>query len=122
MIAIILAVVVVSGSMLYSSHIDKVSKEMVETNQQIQQSIMGDDFEEAKKGVEQLNTYIDEKKFTLAATINHEVIDKIEMYLSELSQYIEGGNKVDALARIDVLDVLLEHIPKNYKLKIENIL
>jgi outer membrane murein-binding lipoprotein Lpp len=121
-IAIVLAVVVVSGSMLYSSHIDKVSREMAETNQKIEQSLREDDFEEAKKGVEQLSAYIDKKKFTLAATINHEMIDKIEIYLSELNQYIEGENKVDALARTDVLDVLLEHVPQNYKLKIENIL
>ena len=56
-----------------------------------------------------------------ASTGNHQEIDNIEMSLAELKRYIEGHQKYDALAKSQVLDFLFHHLPKNSRLKTENI-
>ena len=58
----------------------------------------------------------------LAATGNHEDFDKIEMNISEVEGYINGGEQTDAVSHCRVLGFLFEHLPKNYKFKLENIL
>ena len=58
----------------------------------------------------------------LAATGNHEEIDKIEITIAELKEYILQHSKADALAHTEALNVLFRHLPKNYKLRTENIL
>ena len=66
--------------------------------------------------------YVDEKKLSLAIIMDHTDLDKIEMGIAELKGYIEGEIKTDALAKCNSLDVMIRHMPKNYKLKIENVL
>ena len=48
--------------------------------------------------------------------------DKIEMNISEVEGYINGGEQTDAVSHCRVLGFLFEHLPKNYKFKLENIL
>ncbi len=66
--------------------------------------------------------YLDENSTVLAATGNHEDFDKIEMNISEVEGYINGGEQTDAVSHCRVLGFLFEHLPKNYKFKLENIL
>lgn len=117
-----IAVVLIAGSIAYTNHIDTVSENFVEMNQSIVMALEEDDFETAEKEIVKMVEYMDKKATVLAATGNHEDLDKIEMNLSELVSYIRGGNQTDALARCNVLGFLFEHLPKNYKLKLENIL
>ena len=53
---------------------------------------------------------------------NHAELDNIEMNLAELKRYTEGEAHTDAISKSSVLDFLFAHLPKNYKLRLENIL
>ena len=44
------------------------------------------------------------------------------MNISEVEGYINGGEQTDAISHCRVLGFLFEHLPKNYKFKLENIL
>ena len=120
--ALVITAAIVAGSLFYSMHIDDLSQEMEKSNQEIMELLHAGDFEQAEERVQALSDFVDEKKIALATTMDHSELDRIEMNLSELRGYVEGGMKTDALARCEVLDVLFRHLPKNYKLKLENIL
>lgn len=83
---------------------------------------MNGDYESAGDEIEKLVQYLDENRTVLAATGNHEDFDKIEMNISEVEGYINGGEQTDAVSHCRVLGFLFEHLPKNYKFKLENIL
>ena len=53
---------------------------------------------------------------------NKQNFDKIEMNISEVEGYINGEEQTDAVSHCRVLGFLFEHLPKNYKFKLENIL
>ena len=121
-ISLCIAIVLVVGSIAYTNHIDSVSEEFAQMNQRVIEALEAEDYETAKTETEKMEKYLDKKSTVLAATGNHEELDNIEMNLSELSGYVDGGKQTDALAHCNVLGFLFEHLPKNYKLKLENIL
>lgn len=120
--AVVLAIAIFISSMAYSKHLDTVSEHMVMENQKISQYLIDENYAEAAEAAKSLEEYIDDKKFTLAATIDHNNLDKIEMNMSQMKKYVECEQKADSLAYCEVLDMLFGHLPKNYKLKLENIL
>lgn len=121
-ISVIIAVVIVAGSLLYTNNLEKVSGELSEINENISELLEAEDYAGASAEIEHLMFYLDRERSILAATGNHEELDKIEMNLSELSEYAKGEKQTDALSSCRVLGFLFEHLPLNYKLKLENIL
>lgn len=121
-VSVIIAAIVVAGSLFYTRSLEKVSEELIEINEQISQYIEAEDYSGANSEIERLSAYLDSRRAVLDAIGDHEEMDNIEMNLSELEEYAKGEKKTDALSRCHVLDFLFEHLPLNYKLKLENIL
>lgn len=119
--AMLISAAMIIVSIIYTYHIDSVSKFLISENKKAIENILNEDFEKAAENIQAISTYIETKKITLSATLDHTEIDGIESALAELSQYTDCKNKTDALAKASALNVHLEHLPKNYKLKIENI-
>ena len=120
--AVAIGIALICGSILYTNHIQKISDELIRCNSVVYRLISEDKFSEADQVIQMMCSYIDDKKIILAATGNHEEIDKIEINIAELMQYNNYEFKADAAARTKVLYILFEHLPKNYKLRPENIL
>ena len=121
-ISLVIAAAIIAGSIAYGMHMDKVSSELMNVNERLTQSIMEEDFAKASEIAEEMREYLDKKRTMMTATDNHEVLDKIEIYMRELSSYIGEENKADALSRCRVLEYLYDHLPKNYELRLENVL
>lgn len=121
-ISVCIAAVIVAGSIAYTNHMESVSQELAEINERIMEYLEDMDYDEAHGETERLMEYLDKNRTILAATGNHEELDKIEMNISEMSGYINGKQQTDAISRCKVLDFLFEHLPKNYQMKLENIL
>lgn len=121
-ISVFIAVCIIVGSVAYTSHIGKVSDELGKINDEIMVCLDSEDYEQAAEKIKQLTDYLDKKRTLLAATGNHEEFDKIEMNISEMSGYTDGEKQTDAISRCKVLSFLFEHLPKNYEMKLENIL
>lgn len=117
-----IAAAIVFGGIAYASHIQTISDELVSVNDRLTQALEEENFESASYMTEKIKLYIDEKRTLLAATDNHDVLDKIDMNMQELVSYIEGGHKADALSKCRVLGYLYGHMPKNYEIRLENIL
>lgn len=121
-ISLCIAAVMIGGSVCYTNHMDKVSHELGTINKQVMENLENEKYDTAYAKAEELAKYLDDKRAILAATGNHEELDKIEMNISEMTGYIYGERKIDAISKCNVLDFLFSHLPVNYKLKIENIL
>ncbi|MCC8169824.1 MAG: DUF4363 family protein [Oscillospiraceae bacterium] len=121
-ISIVIAVAVVAGSIVYTNNLEKVSEDLRGINREVSQCLKDEDFAGADLKIEQLTAYLNRKRALLDATGDHEEMDQIEMNISELAEFSRGGQKADALSKTRVLDFLFEHLPLNYKLKLENIL
>lgn len=63
-----------------------------------------------------------EKKSYLHAFISHAEIREVELWVSETITLVQKKSWVDALSKVEVLIDLSEQIPKNFLLRIENIL
>lgn len=120
--SLIIAVIIVSGTVFYTHRIELVSEKLAEDNQKIISLIEKDDFDSASEFTKDMADYVDKKKIALAIIMDHSDLDKIETSIAELQGYIEGKVKTDSVAKCNTLDVMIRHMPKNYKLKIENIL
>lgn len=121
-ISLVIAITIVGASILYQAHLNSVSKELISKNDKIEESIKKGDYIAAKSLTDESMAYLEKQRTILAATDNHEVLDKIEMNLNELYEYIKGSQETDAMSKCSVLRFLYEHLPKNYELKLENIL
>lgn len=120
--SIIIAVIIVSGSIFYTCYISSLSEEFSKHTQDVYELIEQNRYREASKLTDELIKFMDSKKVLLAATGNHEEIDKIELYLDELSEFIGNTTQPDALARCKSLRTLFDNLPKNYRIRAENIL
>ena len=121
-VSLFIAAALIAGSIAYTNHIDNVSQQLGKINGQIMQSLENGDFDIAGDGIKRLGEYLDKNRTVLAATGNHEEFDKIEMNISELTAYTDGMHQTDAISSCRVLSFLFEHLPKNYEIKLENIL
>ena len=68
----VIAAVIVAGSVAYTNHIDKVSRELGEINDRVMVFLYDGDYESAGDEIEKLVQYLDENRTVLAATGNHE--------------------------------------------------
>lgn len=121
-VSLIIGITVIAGTVFYTHRIEVVSEKLSKDNKKLIEVLNDEDFEKALELTNNMDDYVNEKKLSLAIIMDHTDLDKIEMGIAELKGYIEGEIKTDALAKCNSLDVMLRHMPKNYKLKIENVL
>jgi len=120
--AIVIGIVIVSVGAFYNIKIEKISKELLLINDEVQMLIEEDKYSEAESSIKKITSYLDDESVIIEAMDNHEELTKIRMNVSELLEYTKYKIKSDALAKAKALDTLFNHLPKNYKLKAENIL
>lgn len=120
--ALVLTVVIIVSSLLYVNKMDKLSSEMIEINEKTYELLVSGDYEGAAESSYKLMNYLEDSRVLLTATGDHEEIKKIELMCCELTELIRNRMDGDSRAKCAALDMLLEHMPKNYKIKAENIL
>ena len=121
-ISVVIGISIIVGSITFGMYIENMSEEMLDYSGEIKSEIESGDFEIADKKIDELSEFIEEKKIVLASTMNHEKLDKIEETIAELGAYSKSRQWHDALARCEALAFQLEHLPRDYMLKAENIL
>lgn len=121
-ISLCIAILIIAGGGVFTGYIDNISKELCRVNTEIKIMLEEEEYEKAANAADALSEKIRESKIILASTIDHQAIDNIERNVAELYSYSKSGQGFDALAKCEVLEVLFEHLPKNYAIKPENIL
>lgn len=120
--AVVIAVLLIGGGILFNMNIDQVTQEMGQKEEKITALIEKRNFNGAKKEIEGLKKYIDEKMIVLASVVDHKNIDDIELCIAEIEGYAKEEARTDALTRCKKLEHLINHLPINYKVTLQNIL
>lgn len=121
-IAVIIASIIVFGGVYATNKLSDVSENLIDMCEEMNESIEENDFKKADKLIEKISKYVDENYVMFATSIDHNEIDKIEMNVNQMKSYIKEKQKADALSFGNVLLGLFEHLPKDYKFKLENII
>ena len=116
-----LAALLITGSIFYNLKLEKASSGLLLTLNKITQSLENENFTSAHKQTLLLEKNVKNLEIYFASLGNHQEIDNIEMTLAEMKSYIKDNQRHDALAKAQVLNFLFYHLPKNSRLKPENI-
>ena len=120
--ALVITAVIISSCLLYVNKMDEISLEMITINERTYDFIAGENYTEAEKSTEELKQYLEDNRVLLAATGDHEEIKELEIRCCELTEIIRCGIYCDAMAKCASIEMLLRHLPSNYKMRAENIL
>ena len=121
-VAIVIAALLIGGGILFNKNIDRVTQELSEKEEKITALIEEKDFKEAEKEIDGLKKYIDEKMIVLASVVDHKNVDEIELCVAEIEGYTKEESKIEALTKCKKLEHLINHLPINYRVTLQNIL
>lgn len=121
-ITLIIAVGMVSGSVMYASHLKEQSEMLSEITKDIKDDIINENYSSAADGIKRLDKNVSRFEKFFLATGDHIEMDNIKTNISELKSYTKHKMKGDAMSKIYVLEFLFEHLPHNNQVKIGNIL
>ena len=118
-VATILGALLVCGGIFFDKCIEDFSEEMLDMCQRVEAEIGS---EEAMQMEKELQGYLEERHLLLASIINHDHIDEIEVCITELTGYLAKRDWKEARVKCEKLKLLLERLPKEYGVSLENIL
>jgi|GEM_PF-368675 len=79
------------------------------------------DIENIEKEVDNINTIWKRRYKRLAYYIEHDELEKVEIYLVSFTSFVEMKQYVEAINEIDKCIFLLKHIEDKYSMSLENI-
>ena len=118
-VATVVGVLLIAGGVFFDSCIGNFSVEMLGMCQSLEEKIGS---EEAVQKERELREYLEERHLLLASIINHDHIDEIEICITELKGYLAKRDWEEARVKCEKLKLLLERLPKEYGVSLENIL
>ena len=121
-ISIILAACIIGGGIWYAAYLENFSDRLLEQNDEIRLLVSAEKYSDAREAEEVLSKAWESGKNVIASTLDHGNIDDIEKSLAEIKAYTYEEEKADALAKCEVLSVMLEHLPNSCSFRLENIL
>ncbi len=121
-VALTIIAISVGGSIIYTNHLENTANEMMLKNNSITVNILNEKYNDAEIEIKSLKNFVKEKRTVLDAVGNHQELDDIEGQLAELLAFTHEGDKNQALSKCYMLEFLIQSLPRNFKLKLENIL
>lgn len=121
-IAVVIGVFLIGGGIMFNKNIDSVTRELSEKEKKITSMIENKNFQEAEMEIEEISRYIDDKMIVLASVVDHKDVDDIELCVVEIKGYVKEKDKPSAVARCKKLEHLINHLPINYRVTLQNIL
>ena len=118
-VAAVIGILLISGGIFFDKCIENFSKEMLDICQVMEEKSKLD---EAIEQEEEIEKCLEDKHLLLASIINHDHIDEIEICITELKGYLEKKDLEEAKVRCEKLKLLLDRLPKEYGVSLENIL
>ena len=121
-VALIIAFSIIFTGIYSTRKLENMSSYLIEMCDKTNKEIENDNFEKAEEYIAQIENFVEENYTMFASTIDHNEIDKIDMNIDQMKTYVSYGQKADSLSYGNALLGLIKHLPKDHRLKIENIL
>ncbi len=119
--ALIIAAVIVAGGLYCTNQVEELMMELTKKSDSIAENINNDGYDSAKDILLEIEKSLETDAAILASYLDHNELDKIEVAVAQLEVYLERQEKTPALAGTNTLKRYFQRIPKDYKIKLENI-
>lgn len=120
-ISLLIFIIMVISIAFSLNYLNKVSDDLGRLNDEIEQYITDNDWDKAyKSSIEYTEKWKDYSE-KLKLFVDHQEMDKIEIELWRMPQYIKERNKEESLATVHVLNFLVNHISDLERVNIQNI-
>ena len=120
--AAILTIILIYSGIVFTQKIENIADDLSKKTQDIYLCLEKKDYEQAIKNHEETTNLFNKHKVVLEATSDHEELLRIELAYAQIQEFIKKDQIGDALACLSEIELLLDHLPGNFKLKPENIL
>lgn len=120
--ALIIAAVIITGGAYINSRIDSVTEDMDKICAQIKTAAENGDIISAKEKFLYLSEKLEKNHALIASTMDHSELLNIESAAKELEIRIDLSDADNAAIYAGLLGFYLEHLPRNYRLSLENIM
>lgn len=121
-VAIVVAALLVGGSVGYSIYIDRVTKEINDGTKKVEDAVRADDFVRAKEELSDVEGIIEKESTLLGSIVEHKEMFEIKRNIYEIGVFLESKNKEESLSRLKAIYTVSEQLSGNTALKISNIL
>lgn len=120
--AVVAFVVVMFGIQIYTSALSRCTDTLEYYTEEIIVSADRLDWQACQNNFQEFLNHWNKAKKWFSVFIHHEEMDLINQALYEIEMYLRYEKQAETAAKANVLKILLEHIPENERLTLENLL
>ncbi len=120
--AIVIAVILIGGSVGYGIYIDNVTEKINSRTDGIEDLIKSGDYTGAKEKLSDFFGLLEKENTILGSITEHKEIFEIKKNIMETDVFLTEENKEESLSRLQAIKSISEQMSGNTKLKILNIL
>lgn len=115
-------VVIMLGIQIYTSALSRCTDTLEHYTEEIIVAVDRPDWQACRNNFREFLTHWNKAKKWFSIFIHHEEMDLINQALYEIEMYLRYEKQAETAAKANVLKILLEHIPENERLTLENLL
>lgn len=120
-ISVIIVIIVVILNIITQEYTDSSMSEMETELAKVRECLVNENEGNCKKEIESAKDKWDEMKEKLVIYLEHNELEKIEMYIIEASSHIETKEYAMAIQSVDTCSFMIEHIKEKYDFSWKNI-
>ncbi len=120
--AAVLSLIIIASGTVLSQKIESATATVSQGNQNLHNSLENKDIEKSINALNSAEKEFKNHKVLFEATSDHEELLRIELHYAAIRDFIYEEQFGDALASCSEIDLLLSHLPENFKVRGENIL
>ena len=113
---------IVIGSLAYTEHLENVSEQLLIYNRELTERLKQEDLKKAEESLDIIEGFLQQRRTVLDSMGKHGNLDEIEKNMIELRSYIECNAIKEAMTKNKSLEFLFDDLPRNFHVRIENIL
>ena len=121
-ICIFIIILIIGLDIVTQNYTKKSTIEITECLSELKSEIENENLENAKLKIEELDKKWDNKHDKLAYYIEHDELEKVDTAIVQVKSFVENDDIPSAIAELETGKFVLEHIERNYKFNLQNII
>lgn len=120
-IVIVILVLIVILNIITQKYTNVKMTELTDMLSKVKELLVAESVEEAKKEMEKVQEEWDNIKEKFVIYLEHNELEKVEMYIIETKSHIETDEISMAIQSVDTCTFVIDHIKEKYQFSLKNI-
>lgn len=120
-IVIIILVLIIILNIITQKYTNIKMTELTDMLSKVKELLIAESVEEAKKEMEKVQDEWDNIKEKFVIYLEHNELEKVEMYIIETKSHIETDEISMAIQSVDTCTFVIDHIKEKYEFSLKNI-